>query len=457
MTIKFYSKNNVIRGLTAQPSSLLFRRLAKLIALLILNIAYNNSLTAQKINTIQYTVEDGLIWVATDKGLARYNGYDFKNFTIQDGLPSNDVWGMKEDKEGRLWLSTFNKITYFENDQFHTFSLQDSLALQAPMLQEYWIGEEEVYVLANENNTNYFLEINIRDSTQNLVRKDFEYVGYLGHHKHRKWFLHFPIKGIPYIYYVEDGQTKEIPYINLETSPTSVVNRKFLVRGQYIYFFSKEAIWQFDFQQLKKIPIASILGKETIIEDVFPSNDPNKNLILLKTNKGFQILGDSLEVLPLLNETDNFYKSILEDSNGNIWLGATNGLFLITTNSRHSQYFSLSDDINNNNCTALFVDSSNNIWAANQENTLWKIEESQVKQVQLVQKKFTSIPLKYLFQWQDFVLAAGDFGIFLLPNDPFEKPVIERSVFDIYFLFLKNADANCKPSICNATYSLRVS
>ncbi len=407
---------------------------------LVWGFLYSAPLIAQKINTTQYTVEDGLpssniyqiledqagfIWVATDKGLAKFNGYTFENYTIQDGLPSNDVWGLKQDKKGRIWLSTFNKITYFENNKFHTFSLVDSLKLQTPMLQEYWIGEEEVYVLANENNTNYFVELNLQDSTQHLIRKNFEYTGYLGYYNNRKWFVHFTTDGFPYIYYVADGHKEEIFFTNIEVSASSVANRKFLIRGEFIYFFSAGAVWQFDFQKIKEIPIEPILGSGVIIEDVFPTNGPSQKIILLKTNKGYKILDHNLEVLPLLNGTDNFYKSVFEDSKGNIWLSATNGLFLITANNRHSQYYSLSNDINNNNCTAVLVDSTNTIWAANQKNVLWKIQNNQLEQVQLLQNKFTSIPLKYLLQWKNRLLAAGDFGIFVLPANPFTQEMIE--------------------------------
>ena len=404
-----------------------------------------NVLFAQKINTIQYNVEDGLpssniyqvledkkgyIWIATDKGLARFNGYTFQNFTIQDGLPSNDVWGIQQDKKGRLWLSTFNHITYYEDNQFHTLPLKDSLALKAPMLQQYWIGEEEVYLLANENGTNYFLEINVADSTQQLLKKNFQYAGYLGYKNNRKWFFNFPTNNLlPYIYYVEDGTSKEIPFVELNQSSTSVVNRKYIKYSKYVYFFTEDAIWQFDYQQFKKIPIESIFGKGTKIEDIFSKNGTLQNIILLKTNKGYKLLNADLRVLPLLNGTTNFYKSILEDSKGNIWLSATNGLFLITANARNSQYFSLSNNNLNNNCTALYVEEDGTIWAANQKNVLWKIQQDSIEQVQLVQKNYTNVPLKYLLPWENHLVAAGDFGIFLLPPNPFQHTVIEAQPY----------------------------
>src|SRR3954463_7666454 len=46
----------------------------------------------------------GFIWIATDKGVSRYDGYSFQNFTIQDGLPDNSVLNLFEDSKGRIWF-----------------------------------------------------------------------------------------------------------------------------------------------------------------------------------------------------------------------------------------------------------------------------------------------------------------------------------------------------------------
>ncbi|WP_162903042.1 sensor histidine kinase [Taibaiella koreensis] len=63
----------------------------------------------------------GYLWVATDKGLCRYNGYDFTLYTTQDGLPDNEVFSCWEDPEHRLWISTFKGLLcYLKDGVFHT-------------------------------------------------------------------------------------------------------------------------------------------------------------------------------------------------------------------------------------------------------------------------------------------------------------------------------------------------
>lgn len=73
---------------------------------------------------------DGMIWFATDKGIARYNGLKFEHFTTNDGLPDNDVFFFRKDFEGRLWLSTYNgELCFYKNGVFHT-------ARNTPFLRE---------------------------------------------------------------------------------------------------------------------------------------------------------------------------------------------------------------------------------------------------------------------------------------------------------------------------------
>jgi len=62
-------------------------------------------------NTVMQTLQDsqGFIWIATEDGLVRYDGYDVQRYAHvpdQDGsIPANFVWSMAEDRAGDLWLA----------------------------------------------------------------------------------------------------------------------------------------------------------------------------------------------------------------------------------------------------------------------------------------------------------------------------------------------------------------
>src|SRR5271163_3720498 len=45
----------------------------------------------------------GYIWIASDMGVSRFDGYNFKVFTTADGLTDNTVFKFLEDHAGRIW------------------------------------------------------------------------------------------------------------------------------------------------------------------------------------------------------------------------------------------------------------------------------------------------------------------------------------------------------------------
>lgn len=68
-------------------------------------------------NTVYDLLQDstGYLWVATENGLARYNGTQFRYYENQT-LRSAAVSGLKESKDGTLWLHNFSGEVLFVND-----------------------------------------------------------------------------------------------------------------------------------------------------------------------------------------------------------------------------------------------------------------------------------------------------------------------------------------------------
>ncbi len=79
-----------------------------------------------------YEDKDKNLWVGTQEGgllLFDRKTNTFKRLTIDDGLPSNTVLRLLEDKYGNLWMSTYNGICRYDKKSktFRSFSVNDGL------------------------------------------------------------------------------------------------------------------------------------------------------------------------------------------------------------------------------------------------------------------------------------------------------------------------------------------
>ncbi len=137
--------------------------------LLCLCLGFINFTLSQSVSFshINYTMNDGLpssqvysafqdskgyMWFATDAGVSRFNGYEFENFNTNNGLTDNTVFLIREDQKGRIWFGTFNcQLSYYYKGKIHPYKYNDRILktlsgkgqLQSFSIDEYnniWMG-----------------------------------------------------------------------------------------------------------------------------------------------------------------------------------------------------------------------------------------------------------------------------------------------------------------------------
>jgi signal transduction histidine kinase/ligand-binding sensor domain-containing protein len=77
-----------------------------------------------------YVFQDkqGFIWIATDQGVVRFDGYDMTVFRATDGLEDPVVFGISEDHRGRIWFRTYSgRLFFYEAGKIYPYQYNNIL------------------------------------------------------------------------------------------------------------------------------------------------------------------------------------------------------------------------------------------------------------------------------------------------------------------------------------------
>jgi len=132
----------------------------------------NNGLPS---NHVYYSLKDqkGYLWIATNKGVAKYNGYQLSIFDFESGISNDDVWYIFEDSKERIWLSTISReLGYVYQDQYHKiFTKEQNNILFYPLYYQD-LGNGIAFVnVGTEKADKIFLVRNDSLSSYNLYSK----------------------------------------------------------------------------------------------------------------------------------------------------------------------------------------------------------------------------------------------------------------------------------------------
>jgi PAS domain S-box-containing protein len=127
------------------------------------NIRFNHISTDDGLSQgfVQALIQDqqGFIWIGTQMGLNRYDGYEFLTYFHRPGDPdslSNDwIWALEEDDQGRIWLGTkqglnsldpvTGAVTRYLHDPENDASIGGDVvrALAIDQQGRIWVGTED--------------------------------------------------------------------------------------------------------------------------------------------------------------------------------------------------------------------------------------------------------------------------------------------------------------------------
>ncbi len=102
--------------------------------------------------------DQGFLWISTDHGIARFDGYGFEVLTESDGLSDNSILGTYKDYQGRIWFYSFSRrLSYLDGDSIRLFHTQDALYKPKVVITSMHVGKDGTVWLGNKSISRNFL------------------------------------------------------------------------------------------------------------------------------------------------------------------------------------------------------------------------------------------------------------------------------------------------------------
>lgn len=142
--------------------------------------------------SVESIVQDhaGFMWIGTEDGLNRYDGYNFKVYKHDpedpNSISNNDIWCLYVDRKGILWIGTFSGgLNRFDpkNETFTRYfhissdstSISSNLvrAICEDHLGNIWVGTRDsgINILDPENRVFKNIRHDPKDTNRELLRR----------------------------------------------------------------------------------------------------------------------------------------------------------------------------------------------------------------------------------------------------------------------------------------------
>ena len=405
------------------------------------NFNSHDGLTQSYVHTIIQDVR-GYLWVGTDNGLFRYNGYNFENYPTGDSLADNFIVKGIRDGES-LWFGHKNgRISYFNGKKFSAFKItQPELSSITHFAKspdnQIWVSCYYDGLLKLNKDSGVVKQFLFKEP-ENIISFDF---------LDNDELLVGTNTGLLYVKLIESGEIQIIhPVMEIPESKVTCI-QKMRNRSGFIIANQDDGIFQLT-KEGKLFKVSKIIASEDFnlsgMQDVYEDNQ--SNLWLSSKGRGQGLIrisylssGDSEKII-FFNKTNRFttddVNTIYEDREGNIWSGNYGqGLTMITPKTFSVSRFE--NPLSGNNIFSIWANSQYR-WIGT-ENGLVKMDQTTGKFIKFYSQRnglpkdtVTSI---YSADGKELWIGTGRNGTFRMivedekiRNYPIKNGTLENSI-----------------------------
>ncbi len=290
------------------------------------NYNINNGLLSNRIYNI---IEDknGFIWICTEQGVSRFDGVNFTNFTTKQGLPDNEVLSVFEDAKGRIWFNNFSKEpSYYYKGKI--FNSGNDPFLER--IKKYKPKGMSIFVVLQNSNTIGFY---IRENNKRLIiSKDAPELEFK-YHKDVAEFFHyilfeknntFELKSICQSYVWNLGDSARLKNLEYDKNLQNYIHAPI----DYLNWLN--------ITQHKLIQINIRTGDSSAIQvdKLYKGIFMNSDYTILSGDSFYSVFNPKVSILKETVKLPFNFERVFIDRSGNKWIGSfDNGLYFIRNNA----------------------------------------------------------------------------------------------------------------------------
>ncbi len=300
---------------------------------------------------VQCSLQDkaGNLWFGTTaNGVYKYDGKSFRQFLVADGLISNNIFSILEDKDGKIWIGTHSGLCLYDGKTF--------AKIQIPLPKNLPPNKNDNY-----RNSNWIFSI--------MQAKNG-----------KLWFA--TIDGV-YIYdgkSLPTGQAGFTPFIVSEdaggyASTNNNIEYMLEDRAGNIWFGgrSNEGVYRYDGKSVTNIKLEELFQdgpKPKAHNWAWPQlQDKNGNIWFSNWGGVYRYDGKSFTSFTKKDGlSGDVVTRIIEDKKGNLWFG---GAGLSRYDGKSFTRFTTKDGLANLGIWSILEDTSGNIWVGTRETGLY--------------------------------------------------------------------------------------
>ncbi|MFC3879813.1 two-component regulator propeller domain-containing protein [Algoriphagus namhaensis] len=331
----------------------------------------------------------GAMWIATDKGLSRFDGEYLENFNFIESFFTGSqaiVNDILEDKRGRIWIYTSQKGLYtldirrglvnsFDFSAIdQSFNFNDNCSMVMDEEGSIWVGtlRDGLFIIDPENDTYRHIPqlgpTAIQDASKLTIDKDGNiWVG--------------SSLGLTKI----DPRNGSVQTIeNQKDVIIAPVNALFTDSNNQIWVgSSSESVSVFNTSRTKVNILGNDQGIETSIAHFSEGFDQK---IWMSSNEGLYSFDPNQRRLKHINASDglidDFINTTLFDSEGQIWIATQDGINLFPLKGLAPIFLKASDGLTGPDAWSFFEDSNGRLWIGTRQGLdIYDPEKNSIKRI----------------------------------------------------------------------------